>query len=103
MDRQLISEEDSFLWLSKRDVTAETQSEIVAAEDQALNTNYSATKLLNTETDSKCRRRQKYCSELEIGLHSFPCTFPNVGSHKLLGTIVKLRTKHSVDLAERVA
>jgi hypothetical protein len=40
MDRQLISEEDTFLWLSKGDVKAETESEIVAAQDQALNTKY---------------------------------------------------------------
>ena len=36
MDIQLISEEDTFLWLSK----AETESEIVAAQDQALHTKY---------------------------------------------------------------
>ena len=35
MDRQLISEEDTFLWLSKGDLKAETESEIVAAQDQA--------------------------------------------------------------------
>ena len=33
MDRQLISEEDTFLWLSKGDLKAETESEIVAAQD----------------------------------------------------------------------
>jgi len=38
IDRQLISEEDTFLWLSKGDLKAETESEIVAAEDQALQT-----------------------------------------------------------------
>jgi len=36
IDRQLISAEDSFLWLSKGDLKAETESEIVAAQDQAL-------------------------------------------------------------------
>jgi len=51
--RQLISEEDTFLWLSKGDLKAETESEIVAAQDQALQTKYYATKILNTETDSK--------------------------------------------------
>ena len=40
MDRQLISEEDTFLWLSKGDLKAETESEIVAAQDQALPTKY---------------------------------------------------------------
>jgi hypothetical protein len=33
---QLISEEDTFLWLSKGDLKAETESEIVAAQDKAL-------------------------------------------------------------------
>ena len=42
-DRQLISEEDTFLWLSKGDLKAETESEIVAAQDQALQTTYYAT------------------------------------------------------------
>ena len=39
-DRQLISEEDTFLWLSKGDLKVETESEIVAAQDQALKTKY---------------------------------------------------------------
>jgi len=40
IDRQLISEEDTFLWLSKGDLNAEIESEIVAAQDQALQTIY---------------------------------------------------------------
>ena len=55
IDRQLIAEEDTFLLVSKGDLKAETESEIVAAQDQALQTKYYATKILNTETDSKCR------------------------------------------------
>ena len=55
IDRQLISEKDTFLWLLKGDLKAETESEIVAAQDQALQTKYFAIKILNTETDSKCR------------------------------------------------
>jgi hypothetical protein len=54
-DRQLINEEDTFLWLSKGDLEAETESEIVSAQDQALNTKYYTIKILHTETDSKCR------------------------------------------------
>ena len=60
VDRQLISEEDTFVWLSKGDLKAETESEIVAAQDQALQTKYYATKILNTETDSKCRLCQQF-------------------------------------------
>jgi hypothetical protein len=54
-DKQLISAEDTFLWLSKGDLKAEAESEIVAARDQELQTIYRATKILQTETDSKCR------------------------------------------------
>jgi len=36
IDRQLISEEDTFLWLSKGDLTAETESEMEATKGQAL-------------------------------------------------------------------
>ena len=46
IDRQLIREEDTFLWLSKGDLKAETESEIVAAQDQAIQTKRYATKLL---------------------------------------------------------
>jgi hypothetical protein len=49
LDRQLISEEDTFLWLSEVDLKVETESEIVAAQDQALQTKYYATKILNTD------------------------------------------------------
>jgi hypothetical protein len=34
LDRQLISEEDTFLWQSKGDLKVETENEIVAAQDQ---------------------------------------------------------------------
>jgi hypothetical protein len=55
IDKQLISEEDTFLWLSKGDLKAETESEMVAAQAQALKTKYCATKILQTEEDSKCK------------------------------------------------
>jgi Ni,Fe-hydrogenase III component G len=55
IDKHLNSKEDTFLWLSKGDLKAETESEIVAAQDQALQTKYHATEILQTEKDSKCR------------------------------------------------
>jgi hypothetical protein len=60
IDRQLIGQEDTFLWFSKGDLEAETESEIVAAQDQAIQTKYYATKILNTETDNKCRLCQQF-------------------------------------------
>jgi len=44
IERQLINEKDTFLWLSKGDLKAETESEIVAAQDQAIQTKCYATK-----------------------------------------------------------
>jgi 5-methylcytosine-specific restriction endonuclease McrA len=55
IDKQFISEEDTFLWLLKGDLKAETESEIVAAQDQALQTKYYARKILQTRKGSKCR------------------------------------------------
>jgi hypothetical protein len=49
-----VNNNNKFLWPSKGDLKAETESEIVAAQDQALNTKYYATKILHTETVSKC-------------------------------------------------
>ena len=51
IDRQIISEEDTFLWLLKGDLKAQNESEIVAAQDHALQTKYYATNVLSTETD----------------------------------------------------
>jgi len=48
IDRQLIGEEDTFLWLSRGDLKVETGSEIIA--DQALQIKCHATKILKTET-----------------------------------------------------
>ena len=44
IDRQFISKEDSFLWLSNGDLKADTESEILAAQDQVLQTKYYSTK-----------------------------------------------------------
>jgi hypothetical protein len=57
IDRQVISEEDVFLWLSRGDV--KTESEMVAAQDQSLQTKYQATKMQQIETNRKCRLCQQ--------------------------------------------
>ena len=72
IDRQLIGEEDTFFWLSKGDLKAETESEIVAAQDQALQTKYYATKMLNTETENKCRLCQQFDDTIDHIISACP-------------------------------
>ena len=72
IDRQLISVEDTFLWLSKGDLRAEIESEIVAAQDQVLKTKYYATKVLSTETDSKCRLCQQFDETIDHIISACP-------------------------------
>jgi len=72
IDRQLISEEDTFLWLSKGDLKAETEIEIVATQDQALQTKYYATKILNTEMDSKCKLCQQFDETIDHIISAYP-------------------------------
>ena len=55
IERELIDEEDTFLWLSRGELKGETESEITAAQYEAIQTKYHATKILQTERDSKCR------------------------------------------------
>jgi len=72
IDRQLISEEDTFLWLSKEDLKGESESEIVAAQDQALQTKYYASKILSKETEGKCRLGQKFDETIDHIISACP-------------------------------
>jgi hypothetical protein len=53
VDRQFIGGEDKLLWLTRGDLIGETGSEILAAQNQVLQTKYHATKILQTETERK--------------------------------------------------
>jgi len=55
MDIQLIREEDTILWLSRGYLIGQIGGEIIAVQDQALQTEYHATKILRTERVSKCQ------------------------------------------------
>jgi hypothetical protein len=57
VDRQLVSEEDMFVWLLRGDLKTETEREIMA-QNQALQTKYHATEIENSI--SKCRLCQQY-------------------------------------------
>jgi len=46
--------EQSYRWLKSGDIKGETESTIVAAQDQAISTNYFKNKILKQEIESKC-------------------------------------------------
>jgi len=72
MDRQLISEEDMLLCLSREDRKGKAESEIIAAQDQALQIKYRATNLLPTEIDSKCRHSKQFDETTEHIISACP-------------------------------
>ena len=53
VDRQLTGAEDTLPWQQSGDLEGEARSEVMAAQDQALQTKYHATKILQTETERK--------------------------------------------------
>jgi NADPH-dependent 7-cyano-7-deazaguanine reductase QueF len=57
---------------NNKDLKAETESEIVAAQDQALQTKHYATKILNTEADSKCRLCHQFDETTDYILSACP-------------------------------
>jgi len=59
------SEEDTFLWLSRRDLEGETESEITAVQYQLLQTKYYVTKILKTERNSEYRLLKKLDEKID--------------------------------------
>ena len=53
LDEKLVDIEQSYRWLKSGDIKGETT--IVAAEEQAISTNYFKNKILKEEIESKCR------------------------------------------------
>jgi hypothetical protein len=49
-----VDKEQAYRWLKFGDIKGETESTIVAAQDQATNTNYFRKKILKQQRDSKC-------------------------------------------------
>ena len=66
-----------FLWLTRGDLKGQTECEIIATQDQALQTKYLATKILKTETDSKCRLCKQFDETVEHRTHHI--SMPNTG------------------------
>ena len=55
LDEKLVDIEQSYRSLKSGDIKGETESPIVAAQDQAISTNYFKNKILKEEIESKCR------------------------------------------------
>ena len=55
LDEKLVNIEPSYGWLKSGDIKGETESTIVAAQDQAISKNYFKNKILKEEIEGKCR------------------------------------------------
>jgi hypothetical protein len=55
LDGKLGDNEQSHQWLKFGNIKGETESKIVAAQDQTISTNYFKSKILKEEADSKCQ------------------------------------------------
>ena len=71
--------EQSYHWLKSGNIKGETESTIVAAKDQAINTNYFKNKILKEEIESKCR----LCKQHEETIDHFYLGVPNFGEERI--------------------
>jgi hypothetical protein len=55
LDEKLVDIEQTYRWQNYGDIKGETESTIVAAQDQTISTNYFKNKILKKEFESKCR------------------------------------------------
>jgi len=60
-DEKLVHIEQSYWWLKSGDIKGETESPIVAGQDQVISTNSFKNNILKEETDIKCW----LCKQLE--------------------------------------
>ena len=58
LDEKLVDTEESYHWLKSGDIKGETESTIVAAQDQAINRNYFKNKIFKEEIENKCLCKQ---------------------------------------------
>ena len=55
VDEKLVDIEQSYRWLKSDNIKGESESKIVAAQDQAISTNYFKNNILKEEIEGKCR------------------------------------------------
>ena len=79
LDEKLVDTEQSYRWLKSGDIKEETESTIVAAQDQAVSTNYFKNKILKDETESKCR----LCKQHDETIDHLTCGMPHFGKERI--------------------
>ena len=60
LDEKLVDIEQSHHWLKSGNIKGETESTILAAQDQAISTNYFKNKILKEEIESKFWLRKRH-------------------------------------------
>jgi myo-inositol-1-phosphate synthase len=69
LDEKLVDIEQSYCWLKSGNIKGETESKILAAQDQAISTNYFKNKILKKEIESKfrlCKQHEETIDHLTL-------------------------------------
>jgi hypothetical protein len=80
LDEKPVDIEQSYHWLKSGDIKGETESTILAAQDQAISTNYFKNKILKEEIESKCR----LCNQHEETIDHLTSGCPVLAKNKYL-------------------
>jgi hypothetical protein len=65
LDEKLMGIEQSCRWLNSGDIKGETDSTLVAAQDQAISTNYFKNKIRKEEIEGKCRLCKQHIETID--------------------------------------
>jgi len=85
LDEKLVDIEQSYRWLKSGDIKGETESKIVAAQYQAISTNYFKKKILKEEIESKCSGCPILAKNEYLMRHDKVCTHLHYSICKALG------------------
>ena len=67
LEEKLVDIKQSYCWLKSGDIKGETESTVVAAQDQVISTNYFKNKILKQEIESKCKQHEETIDHLTSG------------------------------------